>query len=302
MSNNAASRGPRPARPGTPTPSSGVRAFALPLGAATPLNGVPAIIAANERSQSGAAPRPPAPAPALGDGAAPDARVSHSRPADPPRARFDSAELTQVALPNPALLAIARGENPRKGSRFIWFALGIFVGGVGVWLAVGDVRSDLFAARVWFARILRSMHDVPPALIADENEGAEAAEANAPANIPTVDVSRLPRARPPAPPAPAATSSIIVTNPVAPPANVAPRASTSSGNANAANANAAPAAKPNAANATPSANDSPKSATANDSPKSATANDAPATAPSDDSSDAPSPTGAPTLANAPGPR
>jgi hypothetical protein len=215
MSNNAAIRGPRRAGALAPTPSSGVRAApALALGPATPAAGV---AAANLNGAQYYGPVPTVPTvPTMKGDAPPPQRDERSQTLGVGRMRFDSGEMTHVAAPNPTLLAIARGAQGAGGAaapprRLTWFAFGLSVGVVSVWIATSDVRGDVFAARLWMANVLRSFHGQVAA--SDETtsvttvtppeqapEATQAAQAAPGAGIPTVDVSQLPRTKPPAPP------------------------------------------------------------------------------------------------------
>jgi hypothetical protein len=102
---------------------------------------------------------------------------------------------THFGPPPASLLALARGEpdeqpaRPRtKPLRALWFCLGLLVGAGVVWSAKGDVRADVYRARMWVASHLRAMrpHGKPIASV-------DAAPGAAGPAIPTVDVADLPR-------------------------------------------------------------------------------------------------------------
>src|SRR5262249_28440976 len=56
------------------------------------------------------------------------------------RRQLDTLDKTNVKAPNPMLLAISRGNLPKRPSRRTWFALGMVAGAALMWLAIGDVR------------------------------------------------------------------------------------------------------------------------------------------------------------------
>jgi hypothetical protein len=113
--------------------------------------------------------------------------------------------LTEIGVPDPSLLALSRGEpgkqsapgtqpRPRpepKPRRLLWFLFGLLVGGMAVWSATSDVTEDVYRARMWAARTLRAAggHADAP------QPGPGPGPVTAPAAIPTVDVSELPRAK-----------------------------------------------------------------------------------------------------------
>jgi hypothetical protein len=115
--------------------------------------------------------------------------------------------LTRIGMPDPSLLALSRGEpgkqsapdappGPRaeskpKPRRLLWFLFGLLVGGVAVWSATSDVAEDVYRARMWAARTLRAAGGHPDA----PQPGPGPEPVAAPAAIPTVDVSELPRAK-----------------------------------------------------------------------------------------------------------
>jgi hypothetical protein len=125
-----------------------------------------------------------------------------SKVAIPPPARipYDSeAGLTQVGAPDPSLLALSRREEEaalapsleRRPRRAVWFGLGVLVGGILVWAATNDVSADVYRARVWAASTLRSVRGHAGEAAAP---ATSATVASAPAVIPTVDVTQLPKA------------------------------------------------------------------------------------------------------------
>ncbi len=150
------------------------------------------------------------------------------REVPPARVEFESdidlePARTRLELPDPSLLALARGDADRSreegGSgpdapparadrpsrmRFFWFVLGITVGAGIAWaVASNDLSPEIYRARVWVAGTLRSIRgkaepEAPPAPV-------KAVSTPAPAAIPTVDVTQLPKAREEQAPAPVST-------------------------------------------------------------------------------------------------
>jgi hypothetical protein len=128
------------------------------------------------------------------------------------RARLDSEDMTRVGEPNPLLLAIARGAPARKPRHMTWFIVGTALGALTVWGVTSDVRADVYAGRVGTANELRSLRapaeaplpeDGAPVAPIEITEGTVAAPAPAPSpEIPTVDVSQLPRMNDPVAPPP----------------------------------------------------------------------------------------------------
>ena len=185
---------------------SGVRAAPLGPSDPTPPVGVRVADAGNMHASSDA-PQPSAPVPHFPI----DERTSASGPqrrydkVSVSRLQFDSGEMTQVASPNPMLLAVARGEMIKAPRRLTWFAAGMAVGAIAVWFATSDVRADIYAARVHVASILRSLRgqvsadDPPAALVIERSElpatGGSANDANARPAIPRGDVAQLPHAK-----------------------------------------------------------------------------------------------------------
>jgi hypothetical protein len=95
----------------------------------------------------------------------------------PPRPEYDSEpQLTQVQAPDPTLLELARGapeerarsqarSKTKPGAVRTWvlgaFLLGMVAGGTGVWSVTRDVAEDVYAARLWMAQAIRSLHARP---------------------------------------------------------------------------------------------------------------------------------------------
>jgi hypothetical protein len=147
----------------------------------------------------------------------------------PPRPTFDSEPpMTRVKRPDPALLAMARGEvRGAHVRRMGWFVLGALAGACAVWFLTSDVTADVFRARVWIASELRSLHGH------DDAGDATAPSASSPAPaaalrpmtvppIPAVDVSRLPRSTAPRAPATASSPTLGPSSPGAPALQHAP--------------------------------------------------------------------------------
>jgi hypothetical protein len=132
--------------------------------------------------------------PASGVRAAPSSAELAPRPSLP-KLDFDANEMTRVNAPPPALLAMARGATVQAPRRWLWFLLGTGTGALAMWLAIGEVRTDVYAARVWAATTLRSLRGasdpVPEGAPIDTPSSAPSREA-----VPTVDVSQLPHADP----------------------------------------------------------------------------------------------------------
>ena len=70
---------------------------------------------------------------------------------------LDTLDKTDVKAPNPMLLAIARGNLPKRPSRRIWFVLGMVAGAGLMWLAIGDVAPVYRAARTLTSQALSSI-------------------------------------------------------------------------------------------------------------------------------------------------
>ncbi|HEY2510512.1 MAG TPA: hypothetical protein VGI39_06640 [Polyangiaceae bacterium] len=172
------------------SPQSGIRAAMFPP--ASPLLLPPPPV-----------PQPPVPTP---------------QPYVPPRPAFDSeGSLTRVDAPDSTLLAIARGELPRRrGPSIGWFIFGVLAGAVAVWVATGGAPADVYRARLWVADSLRALHGrlsgTPVATPANNATARPAPSAAPPTNIPVVNVADLPRS-----PDPAASSAPPPSVPLATP-------------------------------------------------------------------------------------
>jgi hypothetical protein len=76
---------------------------------------------------------------------------------DTNRHPFDTLDKTDVKAPNPMLLAIARGNLPKRPSRRFWFGLGMVAGMAVMWLAIGDVAPAYRVARTLATEALTSI-------------------------------------------------------------------------------------------------------------------------------------------------
>jgi hypothetical protein len=215
-------------------------------------SGSPPPLPANVRTPPSGVRAAPPPAPSRASPSSPPTSPSPPTASIPPdmrpplpsfRPRADSMDMTRVGAPNPILLAMARGAQPRQPRRITWFMLGTLVGGLVVWCATSDVRADVYGARVWTADVLRSLRGapsspaedvtplhvdaeiapVPPPAPSSPPSGVAAPRAPAPVatevakDVPTVDVAALPRT--PAPDVPVAAEPVTSD---APPSTAAP--------------------------------------------------------------------------------
>jgi hypothetical protein len=139
---------------------------------------------------------------------------------EPARVEFESdidlepARTRPPFVPDDALLALARGaeqadvasepdEKANRGraprARFLWFVLGIAVGvGVAWGVASNDVSPEVYRARVWAAKTLRSIRGKQAEPEVPAPSAAPTSPTPLPTSIPTVDVTQLPKAHEPA--------------------------------------------------------------------------------------------------------
>ena len=94
-------------------------------------------------------------------GAANDDDVTLALMPDYTRLQLDSADMTHVKTPNPALLAMARGEHVKRPKRRTWFVLGMISGAFAMWLLIGDLRPAIDAVHAITARAAQSIDHAP---------------------------------------------------------------------------------------------------------------------------------------------
>jgi len=73
------------------------------------------------------------------------------------RLPLDTLDKTDVKAPNPVLLALARGNLPKRPRRRIWFGLGMVSGAAVMWLCIGDVAPAYKMMRTLTEHALSSL-------------------------------------------------------------------------------------------------------------------------------------------------